>query len=278
MQTNIVRSLTAVAAMCFTLVSAAKADVVLPQTLNYSDNAVTASIQVTDTIAVDLSIEFEKVVGLNPETFAISAEMLTPNALSITERLNSLLVSPTTAFPVVVSITPDPDSGFAFEGVATVELYTKAIHYTPDLPLRLFTSHADGTFTDMTTLVSAGSIRARGNTGKFSDFMIMLDTRTPANIVGDKVSDIESFLSQHGNLIQPVTLAAIEHSMTLLSFAVSDQDFDSALEEVDSLISLINTAPSGAMPDVWQASDTLVNVEGELKSKFSSLRYALRVM
>lgn len=278
MKAKVVRTLAIAAALCLTMAPMANAVAVLPDTITVTDNQLKASVQVSNTIAVDLTVSFEKVIGLNANTLSVSAELLSPLDSAITDRLGSALIAPAAAFPVIVSLTPDPDSGFAFEGVATVELYTKAIHYTPDLPLRLFTSHAGGTFEDITTLVSAGSIRARGNTGKFSDFMILLDTRTPATIVADKAAALDAFVNAQSHSISAPLLSTVESLLSSLSLAVSSQDYDTALDETDALITVIENSDKGAMPDVWQASDSLTNVKGELLSSLTSLRYALRVM
>ena len=252
------------------------AQVVLPQQISFDDNEIEATIAVSSTVEVDIKIEFDNAVGLNASNIDISAELLLPTDLSVVNRLPSSLVTATSGFPVVISISPKPNAGFAFEGMAMIELYTKALHFNP--ALRLFRSHANGQFEDITQLTAAGSIRSRGNTGSFSDFMILMDLRVPEDVIESKYARIEQFVADQSSHISPVILSALNAQLNFLHDDLSGADYTAALGVVDTLIDLVENCNGDFMADVWRSSDDLVNVEGELLTQLHTLRFSLRTL
>lgn len=270
--------LTVVASSTLFLAQLVHAQAVSPSVLTISENTVQAKLELTPQIAVDLAVEFENAVGLNANSVDISAELLDPSSLTITNRLPGPLVSATGAFPVMVSIEPKADKGFAFEGVAVVELYTKALHYTPGTPLRLFRSHNNGPFEDITLLTASGSFRARGNTGGFSDFIILLDNRPKASVIAEKYALLDSLITDSRNVISPALLTSMDSAMANLDTALTLTDYVQASSAVDTLISQVETANGADMDDVWRSSDDIVNVKGELLTRLYTLRYSLRTL
>lgn len=275
MKFKLLISVITAAVMMFTT---AQAQVVLPNILNVDNNRIQAKLSLTSLIEVDLTIEFENSIGLHANNFDITAELLDPSDLVITDRLPSLLTSATSGFPVLVSISPKADSGFGFEGVAMVELYTKALHYTPTIPFRLFTSHADGTFEDITTLTSSGSLRARGSTGRFSDFIILLDTRAPSAVISEKVSNISQTFNSNRTDISLLLQGVLDSGINDIQNALAVDDDAAALTAVDSLIAVVENASGSEIPDVWRASDDVVNVKGNLLTQLQTLRFSLRTL
>lgn len=253
------------------------ATTITPESLDFEDNSVEAKLKFANNIEVDLSLDFENSIGLHASNFDITAELVSITDLDILTRLPSSLVQMQAAFPVVVSVKPKSDAGFGFEGMAAVELYTKALHYDSNIPLRIFRSHDNGTFEDITMLTSAGSIRARGNLGSFSDFMILLDTRLPDTVIAHKFQLIEQLLTDNRSDITASLLSQIDTQMTTLDNALSGLDYDDALIATDALISLIDAASGNDIPDVWRSSDDLVNVKGEMLTWLNTLRYSLRI-
>ncbi|APD91122.1 hypothetical protein BM524_15675 [Alteromonas mediterranea] len=269
---------TAVTTLSLLLLTSAQAQVVSPATLTIDDNKIQAKLELTSLIEVDLTVEFENSIGLNANTIDITAELLDPTDLTITDRLPSSLTSAVSGFPVLVSISPKADAGFGFEGLAMVELYTKAIHYTPTIPWRLFTSHDGGTFEDITTLTSSGSYRARGSTGQFSDFIILLDTRPSALVINEKAASIANTVNNNRDKITALLEAAIDSGINDIQSALIVNDNDAALTAVDSLITLIENASGSEIADVWRSSGDLVNVKGQLLTQLQTLRFSLRTL
>ncbi|MDF2178156.1 hypothetical protein P2G88_07810 [Aliiglaciecola sp. CAU 1673] len=262
------------------LLPVASAQSVAPQVLSFSENKITAHFELTSptgqSLALDLRVDFERTVGLSAEQFVIEAEWVNP--LDLLNRLPTNGVNVPAAFPVVVRIAPHADRGFSFEGVAQIEFYTKALHYVNGSPLRLYRSHANGPFEDITQSTGAGSIRARGNTGSFSDFIILADTRTTATVLGDKLANLSDFFSTHRGSINPVLADTLVTTLDTLSMQLNGANYNGALQTVNLLINLLEQAQSADMPYVWRASDDLVNVRGELLTLSQTLGYSLRIL
>lgn len=259
------------------LCNLAFAQTVTPTNVTITKNKLQAKLNVTNLIALDLLVEFENSIGLSANNLDISATLVTPNDASVLDRLNSNDINLISTFPVVVSITPKADSGFAFEGLATVEIYTKAVDYNAAMPARLFRSHANGDFEDITSMVSAGSIRARGSTGSFSDFMILLDQRSHAQKIDDTYAQLSQLVSQHSDLLSPVLATALQASLHNLQSTLFAADYVAALTLVDDLITLVENASNEQITTVWRSSNDLINMQGELLTYLKTLRYSLRV-
>jgi hypothetical protein len=255
----------------------AVAQTVTPTNVTITENKLQAKLNVTNLIAIDLVVEFENSIGLSANNIEISATLVSPNDASVLDRLTSNDISLISTFPVVVSISPKANSGFGFEGLASVEIYTKAVDYNAAMPARLFRSHANGDFEDITTMVSAGSIRARGSTGSFSDFVIVLDQRSHALKINDTFTQLSQLVSQHSDLVSPVLATALQASLYNLQSALLIDDYVAALAVVDELITLVENASNEQISTVWRSSNDLVNMQGELLTRLKTLRYSLRV-
>jgi hypothetical protein len=264
--------------LLFTLLSSSSiAQTVSPSSVSINGNVLKAKLQVTSLIEVDLVVEFEKSIGLSANNIDISASLVDVNSSSVTNRINVDDIKVIPSFPVVISITPKVNSGFGFEGLASVEIYTKSIDYNVAMPARLFRSHDNGNFEDITSMVSAGSIRARGNTGSFSDFMILLDERSNVDMIEDTFSQLNQLFNQHSDKVLQILGMSIQTSIISLQQALLMSDFATALELTESLISLTESATGDQMSNVWRSSNDLINMQGELLTRLKTLRFSLRV-
>jgi hypothetical protein len=259
------------------LSSSSIAQTVSPSAVSINGNVLQAKLQVTSTIEIDLVVEFEKSIGLSANNIEITASLIDIDSSFVTNRfnVNDLKVIP--SFPVIISISPKVNSGFGFEGLASVEIYTKSIDYNVAMPARLFRSHDNGNFEDITSMVSAGSIRARGNTGSFSDFMILLDERSNTDMIEATFSQLSQLLNQHSDKISLVLGMSIQTSINSLQHALLMTDFATALELTESLISITESATGDQMSNVWRSSNDVINMQGELLTRLKTLRFSLRV-
>lgn len=254
----------------------ASAQPVSPTTLTMQDNKIEASFVLAQDYDLALSMELDNAVGLHPNNIDITAELVLPTDPRIVDRLPDAAVSGVAGFPVLVTIEPKADRGFAFEGVAQVEFYTRALHFDPAVPWRLFTSHQGEAFEDITTLTTTGSYRARGSTGRLSDFVILLDERDDAVITAEKVSLLQDTLYTHQQDLPAALGSQLSTLVGSLQSAVLVGNTETALALTDQLISLIEGTSGNLMPDVWRAGNGIYNVKGELLSRLHTLRYSLR--
>jgi hypothetical protein len=259
------------------LSSGSIAQTVSPTAISINGNILQAKLQVTNSIEIDLVVEFEKSIGLSANNIEISASLIDVNSSSVTNRFNVNDIKLVPSFPVIISISPKVNSGFGFEGLASVEIYTKSVDYNVAMPARLFRSHNNGNFEDITSMVSAGSIRARGNTGSFSDFMILLDERSNADMIEDTFSQLNQLFNQHGDKVSLILSLSIQTSINSLQQALLMSDFATALELTESLISITENATGDQMSNVWRSSNDVINMQGELLTRLKTLRFSLRV-
>ena len=265
--------------LLFTLLSnSVIAQTVSPTSISVNGNSLHAKLQLTALIEVDLVVEFQKSIGLVTDNFNINATLVDVNSDTVINRLSSAGIKVIPSFPVIISITPKTNTGFGFEGLASVEIYTKSIDYNAAMPARIFRSHANGDFEDITSMVSAGSIRARGNTGSFSDFMILLDERSNADMIDDTFSQLNVLLNQHSNNISSILAITLQTSINALQQALLMSDYDTSLDVVEELIFIIENASGEQLSNVWRSSNDLVNMQGELLTRLRTLKYTLRII
>ena len=111
--------------LLFTLLSSGSmAQTVTPSSVSINGNTLQAKLQVTTLIEVDLVVEFEKSVGLNADNINISATLSDVNASTITNKLSSTGFKVIPTFPVIISIIPKSNTGFAFARLASAAIYT----------------------------------------------------------------------------------------------------------------------------------------------------------
>nr|WP_297348195.1 DUF6689 family protein [uncultured Glaciecola sp.] len=250
---------------------------VSPVNVKVSEDKLQASIPVSSTINIDVVVEFEKSIGLTADNIVIEAFLIPVNDTSVLSRIKSSAVNLHPDFPVLLRISPKEGKGFSFEGLASVEIYTKAIDYQTGMPAKLFTSHAGGNFEDITSMVSAGSLRARGNLGKFSDFIIVLDERPLKIDTESKLAQIDQILLDNQTDVNSLLFNELRGVSNMLETAVSLENFEQALLLTDNLILLIENLNGGEIDNVWRSSNDLVNVKADLLSVLKSLRYRLRL-
>lgn len=242
--------------------------------IEYSENRISADLVLQNGMDLQLSISFAQAIGLNEDSVKLSVEALGPKDSRILSRLpDNFNMWAVDSFPVLISVQPLGDRGFSFSGEAEIELYTTSIDYADNI--RLFRSHAGGEFEDITTLTAAGSLRARGSTGHFSDFILLVDNRDANVIAATKARDLANYLYNHvfsmedqfGNEIQALTRNINDH--------VQQGRYQAAASNLNNMLRKLESARGKSVPSVWRSSGDLENVQGELLTKARSLRFTL---
>src|SRR5687767_323344 len=176
------------------------------------NNEVNATIEVDGVYSANLRITFENVIGLNKDSISITALQVDPGSLSFIQRLGSAsLFSVPALFPVVINVSPTPQSTLSFTGVVEIELSTSNLAF--DSRLRLFKSPNGGNFDDITNFAGIGSYRVRGTSGDFSDFVIAMDIRPSAQVIDSKFTKLQYALSTHATRIQSATAQSLQQKL-----------------------------------------------------------------
>lgn len=273
-----------VATLCgaATMSSPAQAQLLKPLgtsiTYEVDSDSVGVRIRLLGGIELDATVAFEEVLGLSKSGLGLSARLLSlSELLTIVQRLPSGLQLPA-GFPVLLTIEPPSSGPLTFSGVVTLEIHTHNLLYLPDTPLRLFAAPLGGGFVDITETMGSGSYRARGVKGGFSQFLVVLETRSKAAVIDDKLGRLQGLLDATGELIGTEVLDQLQDILDAAAFEwTHNGDALAARELVDQFESTVRTHSGTAIPNVWRSSRDLVNVAGELRAAARTLRFSLNL-
>lgn len=245
--------------------------------VHINGNTAETTISLPGGYEVDVALTFENVMGLTAQNLNITAYLADPLSTDVVNRLSNNLISLQAAFPLVVRIEPLADSGFSFSGPLTIDLHTHNLQYSVNTPLRLYKSHAGAAFEDITIATGAGSIRAKGQMGNLSDFIIVADLRPLALVANDKAQKLDALLNSFAGQIAPELLVSLQNSVSDILNLVQSGSYKLALTQTKQLQQLISAASSEQMPDVWRSARDIDNVSGMLSAATATLAYTLRL-
>ena len=258
------------------VVALVMANAALASGIQISDDKAEIDIQLGSGLAVEVSVGFENVIGLSADSLGISARVISPLDSEILSRLPvSGNVGIASEFPVVVSIEPPQSSGLSFTDAYDIELHTHNLHFLPDSGFRLMKSEDGGPFMDISESVGAGSVRARGRSGGFSEFIIAYDLRPLHEVTSLKFAGLETRILEAGldSTIETALLADLSSAENL----VAGNDPLGAISALDQLLLAVENSAGNGIPNVWRSSRDLDNVAGDLIGQASSLRYTLGI-
>ena len=225
------------------------------------------------TLRLDLGIHFEQVVGLTPASLGLSARLLSPS------ELQNFLGSPSlsVALPIVVRIEPPPSGGLSFSGVAGIDVHTHNLEFTANCPLRLYKAPLGGTFVDVTESMGMGSYRARGSTGGFSEFVIVVDLRNHPSVVTDKINRLDALLAAHSAAMPPALADALADQVDAIRAEWVAGDAIGAIDQVDAFSAAVQAVAGNPLPNVWRSARDIANVAGDLRAAAATLRFSLNL-
>jgi hypothetical protein len=237
-------------------------------------NEVSLTLSLPGGIGANLTLGFEEVTGLSVENLGISAYLANPSSLGFLSRLPSGTVL---ALPLVVRIEPPAAGGLTFKGVASLNLHTHNLSYAPGTPLRFFSAPLGGQFEDITTGIGAGSYRARGTKGGFSEFLIALDLRGVDQIIERKFDRLEAMLESYEGAMPGSVYYDLEHRLAAARTDYNVGATASAIQKIDGFLAVVEQHSGTAIPNVWRSARDLVNVAGYLREGAATLRFSLEL-
>ena len=237
-----------------------------------TDDLVTLVVSLPGGLGGDLSLIFEDATNLNPLSLGISARLVNPSDPALLARLPSGV---TPGLPVLLRIEPPPIGGLTFKGITTLEIHTLNLHYVTGCPLRLFSAPLGGPFKDITTSMGAGSYRARGSSGGFSEFLIVSDARTVDQVITDKLNRLEQMLDDYTAAVPGALYDDLEERLEEIRADYTQGDIAGAIAGVDGFIAAVQQNAGTTIPNVWRAARDLQNVDGYLRGAAMTLRFSL---
>jgi len=231
-------------------------------------------------VAGDLTVSFEGVTGLSLPNLGVSAQLVSPTDAGLLARLPAE-ASITSGFPVLVRIEPAPGGGFAFTGVARIQLHYLGIPGAA--PPRLYAAPLGGPFADITTDVRRAtdlkldtSYRVLGTKGGFSEFLIVADATPRDQAVADKLDRLDQILAENAGAIPGAMRSDLAADLAAARAHAVAGNAEAAIADLDLFLDEVEQHSGTDIPDVWRAARDRVNVAGLLRAGAETLRFSLR--
>lgn len=245
----------------------------LPVQVTVQGNTATAVIGNPLSPAADVTLQFEDATGLSASSLGLSARLVDVTDPAILARLpdptQNLLPA---AQPLLVTIAPPATGGLSLRGVVRFELHTHALPYTLGSSFRVFKAPPGGNFRDITHQIAQGSVRARGTTSGFSQFLVLTDLRATDAVVLDKLGQLHAGVAALPAAERP----AFEALLSGLEGALAGADHAGAIALADQVAQRARArAAAGAIGNEWRATRDVQNQAGELVAGAITLRFSL---
>lgn len=244
----------------------------LPVLVNVSGNVATVRIGPGASPVADLTITFDDASGLTPASLGVHAQTVNVLDPALIARLPSAtLTSIPSGFPVMVTVEPPVGGGLSFHRQAHLDLHVHALAYSAGTRLRLFRAPIDGAFADITSDVVPGSVRTRGTTGGWSQFLVITDLRATNGLVTDKIAALHAML-----LVLPASERnPLQQLLNRIQASVNGGRYDAAILLVDTFRQRVSTRSGTYIPDLWRAARDLTDSAGDLLSGADTLRWSI---
>jgi hypothetical protein len=261
----------------FFMVGASGALAQTPIPLTVLGNQAQGAIALPGGIGADLTITFEKVVGLTPSALDVSATVVNPLDPALLARLPGVLkVSVPNAFPVLLRIAPSATSVLTFEGVYAVSLHTYNLQLDRAVPLALCKAPDGGPFRDITQYEGRGSYRVDGGGGSFSEFLILVDLRPIDTIIADKFDALQGLLTNNAASMPLAVLNTLQSQLSQARSLYQSGLTAGAIGQMNAFSDYVRIYSGDPIPNVWRAQDpSRVNVAGLLRVGAGTLRFSL---
>lgn len=242
----------------------------LPVRVAVSGNVAKVDIGPPGAQIADMTLTFDGASGLTPANLGVSAELVSPTNPGLLARLGDTLTSLDASFPLLITVEP-PAGGLSLQRVVNVEVHTHALPYVYGSSYRLFKASLNEGFRDITTQVAQGSVRARGTTGGFSQFLVLADVRPTGLVALEKLGRLEARIA----LLPDAEAVPLEARRAAAEQAFRDGRYDDALAHLDALAARVSQRAGSAIPQVWTAGGGSQNHAGELLAGIGTAKFSI---
>jgi hypothetical protein len=128
-------------------------------------------------------------------------------------------------------------------------------------------------FYDITSDVRSGSVRARGRTGGFSEFLILVDLRPRTVEADEKYAYLEQTLL---GVPDAEIRKALQTDLAASRAAFDAANYSAAAALLVMFEDRVRRHAGREIPNRWRAQRDVDNVAGELLGEASSLSFTLR--
>jgi len=260
----------------------------------------------TDLTAANLNLTAELVNPSDPVLLArlqqplLDCTTLTHLLPGVTTLLCNLVLNPLLslgggvsvdpAFPMLITVEPvdnqwlfhgsfetrsTGDGNLHFLNAYDFELHAIGPMYSAGTPYRLYKAPLLGQFQDQTSEVNNGSVRARGRSGGFSQFILVKDTRPTLLVALSKTVNLE--LRTLGSSLDATLQGDLTGLLTdVLNILLSlSPNYGQAIAKADAFDAEVAANAGTQIDNEWRAQRDLVNDEGDLRGGVAALRFTL---
>ena len=243
----------------------------LPVQVGVSGNVATAVIGNPASPIADVTLTFDEVSGLSVSSLGLTASLASLTDATLLARLPNLQLNQVDpAFPLLLTIEPPTLGGLRFRAVR-VEVHTHALSYAVGSSYRLFKAPLGGGFQDITDEVAPGSVRARGTTGGFSQFMVLVDLRESGDVVAAKVAGLRARVASLPFSERQPFATRIDAAEA----AVALGDYQAAIAAVDQIHGRALARAGNQLADEWRATRDADNQAGDLLAGAATLKFSI---
>lgn len=242
----------------------------LPVRVTISGNTAVAHIGLPGAEVADMTLDFDSATGLTASNLGIAAQLVSPTDTAVLTRLPGSLTSIDGAFPLLITVEP-PAGGLSLQRLVRVEVHTHALPYTYGSSYRLFKAPLNGAFRDITTQVAQGSVRARGTTGGFSQFLVLADVRPTGLVAQEKLDRLQARIA----LLPDDEAMPLELHRAAAEAAFQGGRYDDALVHLDAVAARVSERAGTHIPSLWTAGGGSQNHAGELLASVGTAKFSI---
>lgn len=243
----------------------------LPLDVSISGESASVRIGTSAAPVADLELGFDDASGLTAASLGLGAQLVPVTSPALLARLPESGVALSPDLPLLITVEPPTLGGLAFQRRVHVEVHTHALAYTAGSRFRLFKAPLGGAFRDITQAVEPGSVRTRGTTGGFSQFLVVLDMRPTDLVVAQKIAWLRDQIA----LLPALEAAPLDAQLDAVELALGDEHYADAIGSIDAMRARVSARAGATIPDQWRATRDVANIAGELLSGLDTLAFSI---
>lgn len=242
----------------------------LPVQVAVEGNVATAIVGSAEAPLAEVFVTFDQPQNLSAASLGLSARLFDPLDAVLQARLpDPQLNVLQSGLPLLLTIEPPVAGGLRFR-TARVEVHTHALVYSVGSSLRLFKAPLGGNFFDITDEIAPGSVRARGTTNGFSQFLVLADLRQSSDVIAAKIDALRQRIDTLPLSEQPPFRARLADVQT----ALANADYPAAIAATDWISDRALKRAGTWLTDAWIAGGA-DNQAGGLIAGAATLKFSI---
>lgn len=240
-------------------------------TVAVAGNTATAAIELSG-VEAELILTFDAATNLTAQSLGVSAQLVNLADPTLLARLpDPSLTSLPGALPLLVTVEPPALGGLSLNNTVRAEIHTHALPYTAGSSFRLFKAPLNGAFRDITDEVAPGSVRTRGTTGGFSQFLVLADLRPTTGVIAEKFA----WLRARSAALPATERGPIQAQLDAAESAFAQGAHADALAALDALRARVSARAGAFIPNQWTPTQRDANLAGDLLGGAASLKFSI---